>query len=118
MDVAFVLQNGEFVRIYAVSTLLAVAQAVRSCLKEKGIYQEFSHVATPEDNAYIEVFHSNLQREVIDRYEFDSIYHAQVVLDGYYDWYNGKEDLAPLIGKRPTRCSEIIIRSLLKMKNY
>jgi putative transposase len=67
-----------------------IAQAVRAYLKEKGIYQEFSHVATPEDNAYIEAFHSNLQREVIDRYEFDSIYHAQLILDRYYDWYNGK----------------------------
>jgi putative transposase len=67
-----------------------IAQVVREYLKEKGIYQEFSHVATPEDNAYIEAFHSNLQREVIDRYEFDSIYHAQMVLDRYYDWYNEK----------------------------
>jgi len=67
-----------------------IAQAVREYLKEKGVYQEFSHVATPEDNAYIEAFHSNLQREVIDRYEFDSIYHAQMILDRYYEWYNGK----------------------------
>jgi putative transposase len=67
-----------------------IAQVVRAYLKEKGIYQEFSHVATPEDNAYIEAFHSNLQREVIDRYEFDSIYHAQMVLDRYYEWYNEK----------------------------
>jgi putative transposase len=67
-----------------------IAQVVREYLKEKGIYQEFSHVATPEDNAYIEAFHSNLQREVIDRYEFDSIYHAQMVIDRYYEWYNEK----------------------------
>ena len=31
-----------------------IAGAVRQYLKEKGIYQEFSHVATPQDNAYIE----------------------------------------------------------------
>jgi putative transposase len=67
-----------------------IARVVREYLKEKGIYQEFSHVATPEDNAYIEAFHSNVQREVIDRYEFDSIYHAQMVLDRYYEWYNEK----------------------------
>jgi putative transposase len=54
-----------------------IAGVVRAFLKEKGILQEFSHVATPEDNAYIEALHSNLQREVIDRFEFDSIYHAQ-----------------------------------------
>jgi len=37
-----------------------IAGAVRQFLKEKGILQEFSHVATPEDNAYIEALHSNL----------------------------------------------------------
>jgi putative transposase len=67
-----------------------IAQAVRAYLKDKGVLQEFSHVGTPEDNAYIEAFHSNLQREVIDRYEFASIYHAQMVLDRYYKWYNEK----------------------------
>jgi putative transposase len=30
-----------------------IAQAVRLYLKDKGIYKEFSHVAIPEDNAYI-----------------------------------------------------------------
>ena len=43
-----------------------IAIAVRSFLKEKGVLQEFSHVATPEDNAYIEALHSKLQRAVID----------------------------------------------------
>jgi transposase InsO family protein len=40
-----------------------IANAVREYLKEKGIYQVFSHVATPQDNAYIEALHSNLQRD-------------------------------------------------------
>ena len=44
-----------------------IAGVVRQFLKGKGISREFSHVATPEDNAYIEALHSNLQREVIDR---------------------------------------------------
>ncbi|MBK8611874.1 MAG: transposase [Chitinophagaceae bacterium] len=38
-----------------------IAGAVRQYLKDKRILQEFSHVATPEDNAYIEALHSNLQ---------------------------------------------------------
>jgi putative transposase len=67
-----------------------IATAVREYLKEKGVYQEFSHVATPEDNAYIEALHSNLQREVVDRFEFESIYHAQIIIDRYYKWYNEK----------------------------
>jgi transposase InsO family protein len=31
-----------------------LAHTVRQYLKDKGILQEFSHVATPEDNAFIE----------------------------------------------------------------
>lgn len=78
-----------------------IATAVRQFLKEKGISQEFSHVATPEDNAYIEALHSNLQREVIDRFEFDSIYHAQMIIDRYYQWYNQKRRHGSLKGRTP-----------------
>lgn len=78
-----------------------IAGVVRQFLKDKGILQEFSHVATPEDNAYIEALHSNLQREVIDRFEFDSIYHAQLVIDRYYKWYNEKRRHGSLAGKTP-----------------
>jgi putative transposase len=78
-----------------------IATAVRAFLKEKGVLQEFSHVATPGDNAYIEALHSNLQREVIDRFEFDSIYHAQMIIDRYYKWYNEKRRHSSLKGKTP-----------------
>jgi putative transposase len=78
-----------------------IAGAVRQFLKDKGILQEFSHVATPEDNAYIEALHSNLQREVMDRFEFDSIYHAQLIIDRYYKWYNERRRHGSLAGKTP-----------------
>jgi transposase InsO family protein len=78
-----------------------IAVAVRQFLKENGISQEFSHVATPEDNASIEALLSNLQREVIDRFEFDSIYHAQMIIDRYYKWYNEKRRHGSLKGKTP-----------------
>ena len=78
-----------------------IASAVRAYLKDKGVLQEFSRVATPEDNAYIEALHSNLQREVIDRFEFDSIYHAQTIIDRYYKWYNEKRRHGSLAGRTP-----------------
>ena len=78
-----------------------IAKVVREYLKDKGILQEFSHVATPQDNAYIEALHSNLQREVIDRFEFESIYHAQLVIDRYYKWYNEKRRHWSLNGQAP-----------------
>lgn len=78
-----------------------IASVVRAYLKEKQVLQEFSRVATPEDNAYIEALHSNLQREVMDRFEFDSIYHAQMVIDRYYKWYNEKRRHGSLDRKTP-----------------
>jgi len=41
--------------------------------------QEFTHTATPEENAYIEAFHSILQREVTKRHEFNSFYGAKTI---------------------------------------
>lgn len=78
-----------------------IAGAVRQFLKDKGVYQEFSHVGTPEDNGYIEALHSIIQREVVDRFEFDSIYHAQLVFDRYYRWYNEKRKHGSLKRKTP-----------------
>jgi transposase InsO family protein len=65
-----------------------IAGVVRQFLKEKGVNQEFTLVATPEKNAYIEALHSNVQLEVVERYEFESIYHAQMIFNRYYEWYN------------------------------
>ena len=67
-----------------------IASAVRQYLKGKGIYQEFTHVATPQDNGYIESLHASLQREVIDRFEFETLEQAQSVIGRYYNWYNEK----------------------------
>lgn len=80
-----------------------IAGSVRQFLKEKEVYQEFSHVATPQDNPYIEGLHSIIQREVVDRFEFDSIYHAQLVFDRYYRWYNDRRKHGSLAGMTPQR---------------
>jgi transposase InsO family protein len=57
-----------------------IAGLVRQFLKDKDVNQEFTHVATPEKNAYIQALHSNVQHEVVERFEFESIYHAQMIL--------------------------------------
>jgi hypothetical protein len=56
---------------------------VRDYLRDKGVNQEFTHVATPEENAYIEALHSNVQQEVIEQFEFESVYHAQMIFHRY-----------------------------------
>jgi putative transposase len=69
-----------------------IANDVKMYLKTAEAKQEFTHIATPEENAYIEAFHSILQRELISRYEFTSGYDAKVTLQDYMKWYNYKRN--------------------------
>jgi transposase InsO family protein len=65
-----------------------IAHKVRQALQDMEARQEFTHVATPEENAYIESFHSIQQRELFDRFEFSSYYHARRHIEKYMHWYN------------------------------
>ena len=65
-----------------------LANQVRAFLIQLEAQQEFTHVATPEENAYIEAFHSILQRELIERFEFSSFYEANQHIEKYMLWYN------------------------------
>lgn len=65
-----------------------VAHKVRETLQSMEARQEFTHVATPEENAYIEAFHSIQQRELIDRHSFASFYDAKQHIGKYMHWYN------------------------------
>ena len=65
-----------------------IAKSVRSYLNDINVAHEFTHIATPQDNAYIEAFHSIMQRELISRYEFDSFYHADMKIAQYIFTYN------------------------------
>lgn len=65
-----------------------IAGVVRKFLKDKWVYQEFTYVATPEENAYIEAIHSTIQGEIVERFELEFNYHAHIIYQHYYDWYN------------------------------
>lgn len=67
-----------------------IAHKVREVLQLLEAKQEFTHVATPEENAYIEAFHSIQQSELIDRHPFASYYDAKQHIDKYMHWYNFK----------------------------
>jgi transposase InsO family protein len=58
-----------------------IAQLVRDYLKEMQVDQEFTHVATPEENSFIEAYHSIVERTIERRYEFESIYDAALVMN-------------------------------------
>lgn len=65
-----------------------IAHKVRQTLQNLEAQQEFTHVATPEENAYIEAFHSIQQRELMDRFDFASYYDAKQHIEKYMYWYN------------------------------
>ena len=90
-----------------------IATVVRQFLKEKGVNQEFTHVATPEENAYIESIHSNIQREVVERFEFESIYQAKMTFERYYNWYNNHRKHGSLGRKSPEQFLELFNQNTL-----
>ena|SRR5688572_19113597 len=65
-----------------------IAHKVRDYLKQLEARQEFTHVATPEENAYIESFHSIMQRGLIDRFQFESYYEAKMHMENFIWYYN------------------------------
>ena len=73
-----------------------IANDVKQFLRTAEANQEFTHIATPEENAYIEAFHSIVQREVIDRFEFHGFYEAKLTLQAHRDWYNNRRRHATL----------------------
>ena len=67
-----------------------IAHDVRQFLRAAEANQEFTHVATPEENAYIEAYHSILETEVVQRFEFESYYEAKLTIETYVDFYNNR----------------------------
>jgi len=65
-----------------------IANDVKAYLRSVEANQEFTHIATPEENAYIEAFHSIVEREVIRRFEFSSYYEAKIIFKNHLKWYN------------------------------
>jgi putative transposase len=78
-----------------------IAQKLRQALQDMEARQEFTHVATPEENAYIEAFHSIQQRELMDRFQFQSYYNARQHISNYMYWYNHLRRHGSLKGLTP-----------------
>ena len=67
-----------------------IAHRVRFFLRSSEANQEFTHIATPEENAYIEAYHSIYEKEVIQRFEMSSYYEANLTTTAYNDFYNNR----------------------------
>lgn len=78
-----------------------IANGLRNFCQHNGITQEFTHVATPEENSYVESLFSQVEREVIKRFEYESIYHARDVFNRYFHWHNNSKRRHALGRKSP-----------------
>lgn len=75
-----------------------IAKNVREYLGMIGVSQEFTHVATPEENAHIEAYHGILKKEVFQRFEYRTFGEIEKILKEYVLFYNN-ERLHGLLGR-------------------
>ncbi len=64
-----------------------IAHDLATALGELTIQHEFTHPGVPEENAFIESWHSIFQREVADRFEFETFEQAQQTIERHRIWY-------------------------------
>lgn len=67
-----------------------IANSVKQFLFSAEAKQEFTHIATPQENSYIEAYHSILQSEIVERFELSSFYEAKQTITQYVEFYNTK----------------------------
>ena len=75
-----------------------IAKSVREYLGLIGVSQEFTHVATPEENAHIEAYHGILKKEVFQRFEYITFGQIEQILKRYVIFYNNQR-LHGLLGR-------------------
>lgn len=64
-----------------------VANELAEALRQLKITHEFTHPGVPEENAFIESWHSIVHREVAERFEFASFDEADETLKRHRRWY-------------------------------
>ena len=75
-----------------------IAKSVREYLGLIGVSPEFTHVATPEENAHVEAYHGILKKEVFQRFEYFNFGQIEQILKRYVVFYNNIR-LHGLLGK-------------------
>jgi putative transposase len=75
-----------------------IAKRVREYLGLIGVQQEFTHVATPEENAHIEAYHGILKKEVFTRFDYNYFGEIEQILKRYVKFYNNRR-LHGLLGR-------------------
>lgn len=67
-----------------------IAKMVGEYLSSVNIPHERIHPATPQEDGHIEAMNSIIERELIRRFEFDSLEDAKNIIDRYMMFYNGE----------------------------
>jgi transposase InsO family protein len=75
-----------------------IAKSVRGYLELIGVSQEFTHIATPEENAHVEAYHGILKKEVFQRFEYRTFGEIEKILKEFVLFYNN-ERLHGLLGR-------------------
>ena len=75
-----------------------IANNVREYLGIIGVQQEFTHIATPEENAHIEAYHGILKKEVFKRVDYRSFGQIEQIIKRYVIFYNNTR-LHGLLGR-------------------
>ena len=75
-----------------------IARKVREYLGLIGVQQEFTHIATPEENAHIEAYHGILKKEVFKRVDYQYFGEIEQILKRYVKFYNNRR-LHGLLGR-------------------
>ncbi|PKG44289.1 integrase [Psychroflexus sp. MES1-P1E] len=75
-----------------------IARKVREYLGLIGVQQEFTHIATPEENAHIEAYHGILKKEVFKRVDYQHFGEIEQILKRYVKFYNNRR-LYGLLGR-------------------
>lgn len=75
-----------------------IAKKVREYLELIGVQQEFTHIATPEENAHIEAYHGILKKEVFRRFDYQYFGEIEQILKRYVIFYNNRR-LHGLLGR-------------------
>lgn len=78
-----------------------IAHAVRNYLQEKEVVQEFIHVSTPQENSFIEAYHSIIDRELLQPRQFATIEEAVQIFNRWRQFYNHRRLHGSLGNKAP-----------------
>ena len=97
-DLFMDLQYPESVVIRSDNGSQFIANSVREYLGLIGVQQEFTHVATPEENAHIEAYHGILKKEVFERFDYRTFGEIEQILKRYVIFYNNAR-LHGLLGR-------------------